>query len=180
MERAFFRMYASSEKLKKLAELNFCKNCYSKYLDLIHPEIEYLLSEPISDWRQTEENINVLWIKAKGLYNVVNSTVFSPHENAFKKARNETVLTKLKNLKDEGLIKDYTYDFLNKVRRRRNNIHPPFKFSKQDYILFREAKALTDTMIPPIIFDLKDAVWKKELDNIEKHAKRLLENTKLF
>jgi hypothetical protein len=46
--------------------------------------------------------------------------------------------------------------------------------------LFREAKALTDTMIPPIIFDLKDAVWKKELDNIEKHAKRLLENTKLF
>ena len=60
MESDFFKMSALSEKLKKLAELNFCKDCYSKYLVLIHGEIEYLLSEPISDWRQTEENINVL------------------------------------------------------------------------------------------------------------------------
>jgi len=173
-------MAALSEKLKKLAESNFCEDCYSKYLVLIHGEIEYLLSEPISDWRQTEENINVLWIKAKGLYDVKKSPRFSPHENAFKKARNETAKTKLKNLKDKGLINYYTYDFLNKVRKRRNKIHPPSKFSKQDYILFREAKALTDAMISPIIFDLKDDIWKKQLDNIEKHAKWLLEKTELF
>ena len=169
-------MSALSEKLKKLAELNFCEDCYSKYLALIHGEIEYLLSEPISDWRQTEENINILWIKAKGLY-VANSTIFSPCENAFTKARNETVKNKLKDLNDKGLINDYTHDFLNKVRKRRNKIHPPLKFSKQDYNLFREAKTLTDTMLMPIMFDLKDDRWKNLLANIEKHAKQLLEKS---
>jgi hypothetical protein len=169
-------MSALSEKLKKLAELNFCENCYSKYLALIHGEIEYFLSEPISDWRQTEENINILWIKAKGLY-VANSTIFSPCENAFTKARNETVKNKLKDLNDKGLINDYTHDFLNKVRKRRNKIHPPLKFSKQDYNLFREAKTLTDTMLMPIMFDLKDDRWKNLLANVEKHAKQLLEKS---
>ena len=169
-------MSALSEKLKKLAELNFCEDCYSKYLALIHGEIEYLLSEPISDWRQTEENINILWIKAKGLY-VANSTIFSPCENAFTKARNETVKNKLKDLNDKGLINDYTHDFLNKVRKRRNKIHPPLKFSKQDYNLFREAKTLTDTMLMPIMFDLKDDRWKNLLANVEKRAKQLLEKS---
>jgi hypothetical protein len=173
-------MSALSEKLKKMAELNFCEDCYSKYLALIHGEIEYLLSEPISDWRQTEENINVLWIKAKGLYDAKKSPRFSPYENAFQKATKEKLWTKLQFLRKSEIINDFTYEFLDKVRERRNKIHPPSKFSQQDYTLFREAKALTDAMVPPIIFDLKDAIWKKELDNIEKYAKRLLEKTKLF
>ena len=172
-------MSALSEKLKKLAELNFCEDCYSKYLDLIHGEIEYLLSEPISDWRQTENNINVLWIKAKGLYDVKKSLMFSPHQNAFKKAREESVKKKLDDLKEKGIIKEYTHNFLQAVRRRRNKVHPPSTFSKQDYILFREAKALTDALFPVIIFDLKDP-WKKQLDYVEKRAKWLLEKTELF
>ena len=172
-------MSALSEKLKRMAELNFCENCYSKYLVLIHGEIEYLLSEPISDWRQTEANIDIMWIKAKGFYNLINSTVFSPRENAFKKAENETVCNKLKFLKEKEIINDYTYEFLNKVRKRRNKIHPPSKFSKQDYVLFREAKALTDTMQIPIIHDLKDDRWKNVLANVEKRAKLLLEKFKL-
>ena len=167
-------MSALSEKLKKLAELNFCEDCYSKYLVLIHGEIEYLLSEPISDWRQTEENINVLWIKAKGLYDT-KSPIFSPYENAFPKARGENLGKKLNFLKEKGILHDYAYEYLNQVRMRRNKIHQSSKFSKQDYLLFREAQALTDLMIPPIIFDLKDPIWKGQLDYIEKHAKRLLE-----
>jgi hypothetical protein len=50
--RVIFRVSALSEKLKRMAELNFCKKCYSKYLALVHGEIEHLLSEPISNWRQ--------------------------------------------------------------------------------------------------------------------------------
>lgn len=169
-------MSASSEKLKKLAELNFCKDCYSKYLVSIHGEIEYFLSEPISDWRQTEANIDILWIKAKGLY-VKNSTIFSPHQSAFKKAGNETVCKKLKFLKEDGIINEYTYEFLNKVRQRRNKIHPPSKFTKQDYALFQEAKRITDAMIIPIVFDLKNERWTHHLANIEEYAKQLLEKS---
>jgi len=64
--RVIFRLSALSEKLKRMAELNFCKNCYSKYLASVHGEIEHLLSEPISNWRQTEANIDIMWVKAKG------------------------------------------------------------------------------------------------------------------
>ena len=164
-----FSMSATSEKLKKLAELNFCGDCYSKYLALIQGEIEYLLSEPLSDWRQTEHNITVLWIKAKGLYDA-ESPMFSPNENAFKKAESKTLCEKLKFLKEKEIVKEYTYEFLNKVRQRRNKIHSLSKMSKEDYALFREAKALTDVMHPVIIFDLKDP-WQKQLDYVEKRAK---------
>jgi len=173
--RVILGMSALSEKLKKMAELNFCEDCYSKYLALIHPEIEYLLSEPISDWRQTEENLNILWIKSKGLYDVVNSTIFSPHEKAFQKAREEKLWKKLKFLKKNEIVNDFTYKFLDKVSKRRNKIHSPSKFSQQDYALFREAKALTDVMILPIVHDLKDDRWKNLLANVEKRAKQLLE-----
>ena len=172
-------MSALSERLKRMAESNFCENCYSKYLVLIHGEIEYLLSEPISDWRQTEANIDIMWIKAKGLYNVVNSTVFSPHERAFKKAKAEKLWRKLKFLKDKEILNDSTYKFLAKVSERRNKIHSRSKFSKQDYVLFREAEALTGTMQIPIIHDLKDDRWKNVLANVEKRAKLLLEKFKL-
>jgi hypothetical protein len=168
-----------SEKLKKLAERNFCEDCYPKYLELIHPQIEYLLSEPISDWKQTEHNIDVLWIKAKGLYDAKKSPMFSPHENAFQKAKDEKLWEKLKFLRDKGIINNFTYKFLDEVSKRRHKIHSLSKFSKEDYILFREANALTDALRLPIIFDLKDP-WKKQLDYVEKRAKWLLEKTELF
>ncbi len=167
-----------SEKLKNLAKLNFCDDCYVKYLELIHGEIEYLLSEPISDWRETEQNINLFWIKAKGFY-TVKSGIFSPCENAFKEAYSpiNSMNKKLKFLKKEGLITEYIYEFLDKVRDRRNKVHPPNKFSKQDYFLFQEAKKITNIMQPSIIFDLSADRWN--LAYVEKYAKQLLEKTKL-
>jgi hypothetical protein len=49
-----------------MAELNCCENCYPKYEFLIHGEIEHLLSEPLSDWRQVESSINHFVMKAQG------------------------------------------------------------------------------------------------------------------
>ena len=167
-------MSFTSEKLKRLAEANFCKECYRKFLDLIFGEIEYLLSEPISDWRATEQNISLFWIKAKGFYEM-KSGVFSSCPDAFKKAENETTYNKLKFLKDKGIIKEYTYEFLNQVRKRRNNVHPPKKFSKDDYFLFREARGITDAMFVPIIHDSCSDVWKSQLPAIEKSVKNFLE-----
>jgi hypothetical protein len=97
-------MFALIKKLNGVAKLNFCKDCYSKYRDLITGEIEYLLSEPLSDWRQTETNIDLMWIKAKGLYSVVN-TAFSPHENAFKKSRRKSIWNKLNFLKKKDSMR---------------------------------------------------------------------------
>jgi hypothetical protein len=168
-----------SEKLRKLAELNFCKDCYFKYLALIHPEIDHILSEPISDWRQTEHNIDILWIKAKGLYDIKDSQVFSPHKNAFQKAENEKLWVKLKFLKEKGILQNFTYKLLDKVSKKRNKIHSLYKFSEKDYRSFRLAKAFTDALITPIIFDLQDEIWKKQLANNEELVQWLLENTEL-
>lgn len=172
-------MSSSSEKLKKLAEINFCEDCYNKYLLLIQGEIEYLLSEPIADWRQTEHNIDVLWIKAKRLYDL-KSSMFHPNANAFQKAKEEKLWKKLKFLRANGIINNFTYKFLDKVSTKRNKIHSLSKLSKEDYILFREANAITSIMNPIIIFDLKEPWHKQQLDYVENRAKWLLEKTELF
>lgn len=168
------RVPSLSEKLKKTAELNFCKDCYQKYLFLIQGEIEYLLSEPISDWRQTEANITLMVVKAKGAYKKTNSGVFTPNEKTFKQIQKEKLYEKLEILKEAGILGDNLYKFLNKVSEIRNKIHSQYKFSEQDYILFRQANTLTSAMVTPILFDLKDDVWKRTLTAIENRAKWLL------
>jgi hypothetical protein len=123
----------------------------------------------------------LFWIKAKGFY-TIKSGIFSVSEDAFEEAYSarNSMKRKLEFIREEGLIKEYTYEFLNKVRERRNKVHPPSTFSKQDYILFQEAKALTNIMHPVIIFDLKEPWHKQQLDYVENRAKWLLEKMELF
>jgi len=168
------RVPGLSEKLRKMAELNLCQECYQKYLMFIHGEIEYLLSEPISDWRQVETDITLLAVKAKGAYKKTNSGIFTPDEKAFKHIQKEKLWKKLKILKETGVLGENLYRFLDEVSKIRNKIHPPNKFSEQDYILFREAKALTTTILTPVLFDLKDDTWNKVLVTVENRAKWLL------
>lgn len=175
-----YAMSTLSEELRKIAELNFCKDCYPKYLALIHGEIEYLLSEPIADWRETEQNINYIWIKAIGLY-TVKSGVFSICQIALEEAysHKNPISRKLDLLKSEGLIEKHTYDFLKRVCKKRNKIHPPQKFSKEDYFLFQEAKKITNLLYLSIVHDSCSDIWKNGA-YIEMRAKKLLEKTVLW
>jgi len=171
-------MSALSEKLKKSAERNFCEKCYQKYLALIHSEVEYLLSEPISDWRLVEANINGMVMKAKGFYKKTNSTVITPDTEAFnEEMRKERwgFKRKIDFLQKQGIIKESLHGFLDRINKIRNRVHKErTEFSKQDYVLFREAKALTDAILWFILFDLKDDRWKNVLANVEKRAKQVL------
>lgn len=173
-----------SKKLRNLAELNFCENCYSKYLSLFQAEIERLLSEPIADWKQVEVNIDVMWIKAMNLYTVRNTTIFSPNKTAFRKAKSEKLWKKLKFLREKRILGNSTYEFLAKVSDKRNKIHPQYYseqnfFTKQDYLIFRWARVLTDILYMYTIRDVKDKIWKNEMINVEKQAKYLLEKFQL-
>lgn len=171
-------MSALSEKLKKMAELNFCEKCYQKYLDLIHGEVECLLSEPIYDWRQVEANINNMMMKAKGFYKKTNSTVITPDREAFDKEMREQkwgFKRKINFLQKQGIIKESLHAFLDRISKIRHRVHKErTKFSEQDYDLFREAKALTDAIVWLILFDLKDDILKRLLTNVEKRAKQVL------
>lgn len=176
-------MSALIEKLNGVAKSNFCEDCYQKYLDLIQGEIEFLLSEPMSDWRQVESNINDIVMKALGFVKKrMDSTAVSLYIEGFiRKVAKErwTFKSKLQFLRQQDVIGESLYNFLDKVREIRNNIHPPSKFSEKDYSLFKEAKELTNLISSIILFDLK-GVWERELTIVEKHAKQLLEDNKLI
>ncbi|MFA5363852.1 MAG: hypothetical protein WC325_01555 [Candidatus Bathyarchaeia archaeon] len=163
------------EKLRGLARLNFCEKCYSTYLQLFEGEIEQLLFEPLVDWKETEINIDRMWIKAKGFYTIVNSTVFSPNKTAFQKAKDTKLIDKLKFLREKGILFENTFKFLDQVSKRRNKIHPQYfeqnYFSKQDYRMFQLAKTLTNMIIFPIIYDLKSDEWISTFENVENIAK---------
>ena len=171
-------MSGLSEKLKKMAELNFCQECYQKYLMFIHGEIDYLLSEPMSDWRQVEANINKLMMKAKGFVKKTNSTVIFPdiesYDEEMRKGR-WGFKRKIDFLQKEEILGESLNSFLGRINEIRNRVHEErTQFSTRDYGLFREAKELTSAILTPILFDLKDDVWKRYLADVENRAKCLL------
>jgi len=106
------RVPGLSEKLKKMAELNFCQECYQKYLMFIHGEIEYLLSEPISDWREVEANINKLMMKAKGFYRKnASMTIYPDMESYYEEMRKGRwgFKRKIDFLREEGIVGESSY-----------------------------------------------------------------------
>lgn len=132
-----------SEKLKNLAKANFCNDCYQKYLTLIQGEIEYLLSDPIPDWNETEENITKMFLKYKGYFKQTDWGTLSldlREEDLQRIRKRPDLKIKIDILHEHGILKENTYKFLDYVRNRRNKIHPPNRFSEQDYRLFRQAK----------------------------------------
>lgn len=177
-------MTVLSEKLRRMAELNFCEGCYRKYTMLLQPQIEEWLSEPIFDWRQTEENVNKLLMKAKGYYKqTANSTVLFPNRDAFSKEMRKKrwgFKRKIGYLHSQGIIKSSLYRLLETTSRIRHRIHKEYtEFSKQDYNLFRTAKNLTHTILLPILFDLKEDRWNRLLADVEKHARQILSELNL-
>ena len=166
-----------SEKLKSLAKANFCDDCYQKYLTLIQGEIEYLLSDPISDWSETEENITKMFLKYKGYFKqtVLGTQSLDLSEEDLRRIRKSpNFYNKIDILHKNGILKENVYKFLDYVRKRRNKIHPPNRFSEQDYKLFRQAKELTQTIFRPILFDLQNDRSEKLLANVETYVKHLL------
>ena len=169
------------DKFKILVEKNFCEKCFKKYIALIEPEIEYLLSEPISDWRETEENITQMFLKDKGYFKQTEKGTLhlDLHEEDLQNIRNSPLKRKIDYLRKQGILKENFYKFLDYVRSRRNKIHPPNKFSNQDYMLFKQAKELTDVISTTIMFDLKDDVYERLLVKAENYAKQVLSKLSL-
>jgi hypothetical protein len=166
------------DRIKTLAENNFCEKCYPKYLALIHNEIERVLLEPMSDWRQTETNINALMMKSMGFFSKNDTTAISLDRDAFlKKMKKERwgFNAKIKYLSEKGIIKESLSNLLLHVADIRHRIHKESThFSKQDYSLFRQTKELTDIISTPIMFDLKDDMYERLLVKVENYAKQVL------
>lgn len=58
----------SIEYLKKIAEMNLCQDCFWKYKAIIEPSIKAYLSQPLSDFRQSEAQITQIVMKIQGVF----------------------------------------------------------------------------------------------------------------
>lgn len=172
-------------KLRGIAKLNLCKECYNKYTALIEPNI-IPLSQPLPNWRGAESTLTQLVMKHEGVFK--SDIIFiSIDENmdekwpgqvdviAFNKIKMWSVKKKLDYLRKHEILKQASYNFLNKVRKIRNKIHEEYyDFSEEDMRLFRYARAITDQISGAIMYDMPEDLSVAMISRAEKLAEQLL------
>ena len=172
-------------KLRGIAKLNFCKECYAKYTAFIEPNIRPL-SQPLPDWRGAESTLTQLVMKHKGVFK--GDVIFIAIDNdmdekwpgqvdviAFKEIKKWSLKRKLDYLRRHGILQNASYAFLNKVREIRNKIHEEFyDFSEEDMTLFRYARFITDQISGAILYDMPETFSATMTSNAEKMAEQLL------
>lgn len=147
---------ATIKSLRKMAELNLCKDCYQKYLALIEPTIKKLVSKPLSDWRALDDKVTEMVMKKRGLFKG-NTKTISFDEKTYRAVKRESIKKKIEYLYHEGVLDEYSFRLLDKARDIRNKIHDDpldSEFSEEDYALFSKASAITIWVWLKVMFDV--------------------------
>ena len=176
------------EYLRKIAELNLCKDCFSKYKAKIEPTIKIWLFQPLSYFRQAESQITQILMKTKGIFKGdtwVLSFNKSEEEKAadyvdvkaFRKIEKMGFKDKIDYLHKNGILQDSSYRLLDKAREARNKIHVEptlVEFSEEDYALFSMASWITSQIWWSIWFDWEEEIITNIKSNTEKVAEQWL------
>ncbi len=176
------------ESLRKVAELNLCKDCFLKYKALIEPTIKIWLSQPLSDWRQAESQITQMVMETKGVFKGKTWVLsFNKGEEkkvaeyvdveAFRKTEKMTFKDKIDYLHKSGIIQDSSYRLLDEARKARNKIHSEpivAKLSDEDYTLFSIASWITGQIWSAMRFNWEENTAINIRSNAEKVAKQWL------
>jgi len=171
----------SIKSLRKMAELNLCKDCYEKYKALLEPTIEKWLFNPLSDWRDVESCITRMVMKLEGVFksDIIfisineNSNKFADKVDvkAFRGIKKWSFKKKIDYLKKHGILAESSYNLLDRVREVRNKIHDIFsEFSQQDLALFSLARGITYQIYDATILSFGDTMSKNMKSNAEKVA----------
>jgi len=176
------------EDLRKLVELNLCKDCFWKYKAIIEPTIKGWLSQPLSDFRQAEAQITQMVMKTEGVFKGKMWVLsFEKDEEekvaeyidvkAFRKIEKMRFKDKIIYLHKKGILQNSSYRLLDKAREVRNKIHvEPIVagLSEQDYALFSMASAITNQLWSAMRFDWEDEIITIIESNTEKVAEQWL------
>ena len=177
------------ESLRKVAELNLCKDCYQKYLALIEPSIKHLAFKPLDDWRNAESYITQMVMKHFGIFKG-DMTIISLDEDedekyadqvdvkSFHKLEKWPFKKKIAYLHKHGILQDCSYNFLYKVSDVRNRIHDWFQeFSEQDLALFGWASSIASQIHSATAINWPADISANMKSNAEKTAEWLLKKT---
>lgn len=176
------------EHLRKLAELNLCKDCFWKYKIMIEGNIKILLSQPLSDFRQAESQVTQMVMKTKGVFKGKTWVLsFNKGEEekvadyidvkAFRKIEKMGFKDKIDYLHEKGILQDSSYKLLDKAREARNKIHvEPIVagLSEQDYTLFSMASWITSQIWSAMMIDWEEEIITNIKSNTEKVAEQWL------
>jgi hypothetical protein len=176
------------ENLRKLAELNLCKDCFWKYKAMIEPTIKIWLSQPLSDFRQAESEITQMVMKTKGVFKGKMWVLsFNKGEEekvaeyidvkAFRKIEKMRFKDKIDYLHENGILQDSSYRLLDKAREARNKIHAEpivAELSEEDYTLFSMASWIASQIWSAMRFDWEEEIITNIKSNTEKVAEQWL------
>ncbi len=144
-----FSAPVSIKSLRRLAELNLCKECYPKYVALIEDNVERMLLDSLHDWRSAESLVTQMVMRHKGVFKTGTTVIAirdgdNPPEDlvdvrGYKEVEFWDFSRKLKYLHNDKILPDNCYEALRIAGRIRNKLHTDpvaFRFSERDLQLF--------------------------------------------
>ena len=177
----------SLKRLRIIAELNLCENCYKNYKAMLEPTIKKWLLNPLTEWANVESNITQMVMKLKGVFKT-DVIFLTLDDNSDEKYDDEVDVKtfqeikrhwgfkrKIKYLRDEGVLGDSSYSLLFRLSNIRNKIHEEFsEFSEQDLNLFRRAHTITYQIHHATMFKPPEGISERLKPTAEKSAEQML------
>lgn len=183
----------SVKRLRKIAELNLCEKCYIKYREIIEPTVKIFVAEPLGAWGRMEHDVTQMVRKLEGVFKVealTDTILVSIGDDeklpehlsgkvdleAFRGIGKWGFERKIKCLRKHGILKEHSYNLIDKARRIRNKLHHyDYKFTEQELTLISQAAAIVSRLHWAVMYPLNEDTVEATTNNAEKTAEKLLQ-----
>ena len=183
----------SVRRLRKIAERNLCEKCYITYREIIEPTVKIFVAEPLGAWGRMEHDVTQMVRKLEGVFKVeaLTDTILVsigddeklPEDmsekidlEAFRKIGKWGFERKIKCLRKHGILKEHSYNLIDKARRIRNKLHHyDYKFTEQDLTLISQAAAMVSRLHWAVMYPIHEETLETTKNYAEKIAEKLLQ-----
>ena len=180
------------DTLNKLAELNFCENCYEKYTQLIEPSIQKLMASPLAGWPETETYLTAIIWKDSGAYDLGTTVLvdfdFQEIDDLPSEKVNKTLLLEIKKwpfskklayLKKRKITTQNIHKLFDEARQTRNMIHKfNYEFSEDDLELLRVTSNVAAQIQSVYCFKNLEPIKQRTMESLEESSKLILKKRK--
>lgn len=183
----------SVRRLRKIAEANLCAKCYITYREIIEPTVKIFVAEPLGAWGGMEHDVTQMVRKLEGVFKVepLTDTILVSIDDdeklpehmsgkvdleAFRGIGKWPFERKIKSLHKHGILKEHSYNLIDKARRIRNKLHHyDYKFTEQDLTLISQVAAIISRLHWAVMYPLHEETLETTKNYAEKIAEKLLQ-----
>lgn len=182
----------SVRRLRRIAELNLCKKCYIKYMQVIEPTVKIFVAEPLRVSGRMEHSVTQMVRKIEGVFKVkaLTDTILIsigddeklPEDmsekidlEVFRKIGKWGFERKIKCLRKHGILGVHSYALVDRARRIRNKLHHyDYKFTEQELTLFSHAAAMVSRLHWAVMYPFREDTLEATKHHTENIAEKLL------